>query len=132
MANRQTIAVAALGDQGLDAEVSAHFGRCPFYALVVVEDDQIVATRSVANPYFSAHRPGVVPAYIRDLNADVILAGGMGPQAIHLFRQFGITVATGSVGRIGAVVRAFLDGQIQGATPCDHDHDHDHDHDEHH
>ncbi|MBW2056492.1 MAG: NifB/NifX family molybdenum-iron cluster-binding protein [Deltaproteobacteria bacterium] len=117
------IALACENDAGLESEVSAHFGRCPYYAIVAVEDSDICETEVVENPYFQAHQPGVVPEFIRSRNVDVMIAGGMGPRAIDLFNQFGIEVATGVQGKVKNVVAAYLGGRISGVFPCEH-HDH--------
>lgn len=122
MTTVRTIAVASMDDKGLDGDVSAHFGRCPFYTVVRVEGDKVLDAKVAPNPNFTSHVPGAMPVFIRDLGADVILAGGMGPRAVQMFQNFGIEVATGAVGRVGAVLGAYLDGRIQGIVPCSHDH----------
>ncbi len=119
---RKTIAIAAEDDKGLDGEVSHHFGRCPCYLLAEVEGGKVISTKVQVNPHFASHRPGQMPVYIRDLGADVILAGGMGPQAVAMFQQFGMEVATGAIGNVGRVLDAYLAGQVQGIVPCEHDH----------
>jgi len=116
------IAIAGEDDKGLEGEVSAHFGRCPYYTMVEVVDKKITDSKIVKNPHFGAHAPGVMPKFIHSLGADVILAGGMGPQAINMFQNFGIDVVTGGVGRVGAVVEAYLDGRLKGIVACEHDH----------
>ena len=100
MSEERVIAVAAEDDRGLDGEVSAHFGRCPYYVLVEANGNTVAGSRVVANPYVDLHRPGVVPRFIRDLGTNVIIAGGMGPRAIEMFHGFGIDVATGATGSV--------------------------------
>ena len=133
MTSKRLVAVASEDDRGLSGEVSMHFGRCPFFTLVQVEGDQVVGARTLENPYFQAHQPGVVPQLIHTLGANVILAGGMGPRAIQMFHSFGIDVATGAVGRVDKVVAAYLKGTLSGIIPCEHsDHDHGDEHHHHH
>ena len=122
MAEKRLIAIAAEDDRGMNAEVSAHFGRCPFYVLADIDSGSITGSRVVANPHFGAHQPGVMPDYIRSLGADVIIAGGMGPRAIDMFHGFGIDVATGAVGLVEKVLMAYLKGEHRGVVPCRHDH----------
>lgn len=74
------------------------------------------------NPFYGNHQPGQMPAFIRDLGANVILAGGMGPRAIDLFMNYEIEVATGAVGNVRNVLNAYLRGNIKGIVPCAHDH----------
>jgi predicted Fe-Mo cluster-binding NifX family protein len=63
-----------------------------------------------------------VPEFVHDLEANVIIAGGMGPRAIDMFHGFGIDVATGLTGEIEKVLRAYLSGEHRGVMPCAHDH----------
>ena len=118
------IAVSADSMHGLDAAVSQHFGRCPFYALVDVADGRVVAARSIANPYAGQHAPGVVPRFIHAQGADVILTGGMGRRAVGYFDDLGIAPVTGASGTVRAAVDAYLAGQLSGSAPC-HESSHD-------
>jgi len=122
MNETRLIAVAAEDNRGLDGEVGAHFGRCPYYVMVETSGDTVTGSRVVANPYFEMHRPGVVPRFIRDLGSHVIIAGGMGPRAIEMFHGFGIDVATGATGTVSTVLGAYLRGEHRGVVPCAHDH----------
>ncbi len=116
------IAVACLDDKGLAGEVSGHFGRCPFYTLVLAHDGAIAEARAVPNPHYQRHAPGVMPRFIKGLGANVILAGGMGPRAIKMFNDFGIEVVTGALGTVSKVLEAYLGGELSGIVPCQHDH----------
>lgn len=122
MEESRLIAIAAADDQGLDGEVSAHFGRCPYYIMVAIDNGQPGAATVVPNPYFQAHRPGVLPGFLHDHGADVILAGGMGPRAIGMFQGFGMEVATGAMGKVSKVLKAYVRGELRGTAPCAHDH----------
>jgi len=122
MSAKQTIAVASEDQAGLTGEVAMHFGRCPYYTLIDVEEGRLGRAKIIENPYFGEHKPGVMPRFVHGLGADVILAGGMGPRAVQMFESFGMTVATGAKGRVDKVVEAYLDGQISGIVPCSHDH----------
>lgn len=121
------IALACEDNQGLDGQISQHFGRCPYYLLVDVEGDEIKKTDIVNNPYYENHVPGVVPQFISEQGANVMIAGGMGPRAIDLFGNLGIAVVTGAVGNTGNVLQAYLKGEISGVEPCKHDHPGEHD-----
>ncbi len=114
------IAVATDDARGLDAVLSYHFGRCPYYILVDVEGKEIKRARSVANPFYAEHgQPGQVPSFINSQGAQVIIAGGMGYRAMQSFQEFGIEPITKVSGKAKDVVEAYLDEKIQGAKPCD-------------
>ena len=119
---KKRIAVAAEDDRGMEASVSAHFGRCPFYTMVYVEGDKISLSYKVENPFYGAHgQPGQVPVFIRDQGADVIIAGGMGQRAVGFFNEFGIEVVTGASGKVNTVVEGYLRGDVRGMSPCKHE-----------
>jgi predicted Fe-Mo cluster-binding NifX family protein len=121
------IAVAAEDNKGSEAFLSEHFGRCPFYMLVDVDNGEIKDVAAVESPFYGSHgQPGEVPAFIKEIGAQVIIAGGMGPKAIGFFEQYGIQVVTGVSGTVREVVQRYLDGKVEGATPCmEHEHDDD-------
>lgn len=124
------IAFSSDDNQGLEGQMSGHFGRCPFYTLVDVEEGKIQNVSVVENPLYNDHQPGKVPAFVRSQNAEVMIAGGMGPMAINLFNGYGIEVVTGYMGIVKNVLDAYLKGEAKGASGCaDHeDHDHEHHH----
>ena len=116
------IAVACEDNQGLDGQISQHFGRCPYYLIVDVEGDEIVKTDTIANPYYTQHTPGVVPEFINEQGANVMIAGGIGPRAIDLFASMGIEVVSGIAGNAGDIVQSYLKGEVSGVEECGHDH----------
>jgi predicted Fe-Mo cluster-binding NifX family protein len=120
------IAVSADNKSGLDSVISPHFGRCPHFVLVDLDDHDVKEVREVDNPYFAQHQPGQVPAFINSLGADVMLTGGMGGRAIMFFQQFGIEGVTGAHGTVRQSVERYLGGQLKGAAPCKESEEHGH------
>jgi predicted Fe-Mo cluster-binding NifX family protein len=120
------IAVSTDNKNGLDSVVSPHFGRCPYFVLVDVDDHDVGEVRGVDNPYFAQHQPGQVPAFINSLGANVMLTGGMGGRAIMFFQQFGIEGVTGAYGTVRQSLERYLGGQLKGAAPCKESEDHGH------
>ena len=57
--------------------------------------------------------------FIAENNAKVMIAGGMGPRALDLFRQLGIQPITGVSGKVKDVLNNYLAGKLEGAEPCD-------------
>ena len=118
MRRTKRIAVSVDDSNGLDSVVSPHFGRCPYYILVDLDDQEVKQVNAVANPNYGRHAPGTVPTFIQDQGADVMLAGGMGRRAIALFQQYGIQSATGAAGSVRHALEQYLGGELQGAEPC--------------
>lgn len=125
------IAISADSNDGLNSTVAHHFGRCPYFVLIDVEDDEVQDVNVVDNPYYSAHQPGQVPGFIKEQGADVMLSGGMGRRAIQFFEQYGIESATGATGTAGSALECYLSGDMASAAPCKESEEH-HQHGHHH
>lgn len=120
------IAVSADTKNGLDSVVSPHFGRCPHFVLVDLDDQDVEQVREVDNPFYGHHQPGQVPGFIHSLGANVMLTGGMGRRAIMFFQQYGIDGVTGAYGSVRQSVESYLGGQLKGAEPCKESQQHHH------
>jgi len=114
------IGVAAESNNGLEAEISGHFGRCPYYAVLEVQEGKVKEpVKVIANPYFSSHgEPGQVPSFLKEQGIEVIIAGGMGPRAVQFFSQLTIKVVTGASGKVKEAVDSFLKGELKGSESC--------------
>lgn len=112
------IAVSSDSDRALDSSVSHHFGRCPYFTVINIENNEILNAEAVENPYFSSHSPGQVPDFIKSLGADTMIAGGMGGRAISIFKNNGIKCSTGATGSVRRVLTQYLSGHLSAAAPC--------------
>jgi predicted Fe-Mo cluster-binding NifX family protein len=122
------IAVSALDANGLDAQISPHFGRCPYFIVVDVEGTEVQTVEAVANPFYANHQPGEVPGFVNTLGVQVMLSGGMGGRAVAFFKQFGIEPATGASGTVGESLARYFGGELSGAAPCSESVEHGHSH----
>jgi len=112
------IVVSSDNNRKLDSSVSHHFGRCPYFTVVDLVDNEMSNVESVENPFFNSHSPGQVPAFIKELEADVMLAGGMGRRAISIFENYGIHCSTGAAGTVRSAVNSYAAGSLSAALPC--------------
>jgi predicted Fe-Mo cluster-binding NifX family protein len=112
------IAISSEENKGLDSQVSHHFGRCPYYVLLVVDCEEVQEVKTIANPFYSQHQPGQVPGFIHEQGVEVMISGGMGRRAIDFFDQYGIEVATGAEGTARSTLERFLKGELNDAQPC--------------
>ncbi|MDD4127433.1 MAG: NifB/NifX family molybdenum-iron cluster-binding protein [Methanomicrobium sp.] len=98
--------------------VAEHFGHCHEYAFFIVENGQITEKTNLIAP---EHAPGVIPKFLNENGANVVLAGGMGQGAINLFNEYGIEVYLGVCGTIDDAIKSYLDGSlVSGQNVCDH------------
>ena len=96
--------------------VSAHFGRCPEFTIVEIQNNQIVEKQTITNP---GHHPGSLPQFLKKQGVNVIITGGMGHNASSLFSQAGIRTIVGITGPIEETINSFLKGTLKnGNTLC--------------
>lgn len=99
-----------------NGQVSAHFGRCPEFTIVTIENGAVVSQAIVANP---GHQPGFLPKFLREKGVDTIVAGGMGTRAQMLFAEEKIEAVVGVTGSIADAVKELLAGTLRsGVSLC--------------
>ena len=102
-------------------KLAMHFGHCERFALVDVdiEKKQIVSREDVTPP---PHEPGLLPRWLAERGANLIIAGGMGQRAQALFAESGIEVRVGARSETPERIAGdYLSGSLQtGENACDH------------
>ncbi|MCF8224354.1 MAG: NifB/NifX family molybdenum-iron cluster-binding protein [Bacteroidales bacterium] len=73
--------------------LDAHFGHCRFFALLEVNNGEVVSEMHVAPP---PHEPGVLPKWLAEQGVTDVIAGGMGQRAIQIFNHHGVNVFVGA------------------------------------
>jgi ATP-binding protein involved in chromosome partitioning len=101
------------------SKLCSHFGHCEQFALIETENGKISGKSMLTPP---PHEPGVLPKWLRDLGAQVIIAGGMGSKAQQLFVESGIKVIIGApMDPPESLVNQWLAGKLEtGENVCDH------------
>ena len=105
----------------IDRQVCLHFGHCEQFALVEVDQaaKTIIKVDYVTPP---PHEPGVLPGWLHEKGANVIIAGGMGQRAQGLFARNGIEVVVGAAnGTPEEIATGYLNRTlVTGRNPCGH------------
>lgn len=91
--------------------VSPHFGRCPSFTILDIENGELVKKEVVANP---GHSPGFIPQFLHEKGVRAIIAGGMGMRATGFFDELGIETIVGISGKISEVIDQLLKGTLKG------------------
>jgi len=102
-----------------DGKLSPHFGHCEQFAFIETQGGKIASTEMRTPP---AHEPGVLPRWLHDQGANVIITGGIGDSAQQLLRQNGIEVITGApMDPPESLANQYLSGTLAtGNNACDH------------
>lgn len=114
------IAISVTDSLQGDMQVAEHFGRCLHFMVYDVDDQKkVVKEESFLNPLLGQHSGACdLPCYLKELGANVIIAGGMGQQAIANFNKFDIEVVTAPGAKIVDVIYSYLQGELPGYEPC--------------
>ena len=92
-------------------EVSMHFGRCPSFTLIEVENDKVKHREVIPNP---GHHPGFLPQFFHEKGIEYIIAGGAGWRAQNLFIEKGIKLIVGISGTVEDTIKKLLKGELRG------------------
>jgi Mrp family chromosome partitioning ATPase/predicted Fe-Mo cluster-binding NifX family protein len=100
-------------------KLSSHFGHSENFVLIETENGEIRRTESRTPP---PHEPGVLPRWLHDQGANVIIAGGMGERARQMCNENGIEVVTGApVDSPEILAYQYLTRTlVTGENVCDH------------
>jgi Mrp family chromosome partitioning ATPase/predicted Fe-Mo cluster-binding NifX family protein len=104
-----------------DGKLAMHFGHCERFALVDADptEKKIVKREDIEAP---PHEPGLLPKWLSERGANVIIAGGMGSRAQGLFAEQNIQVVVGAPAATAErLVDDYLAGTLLGGdNVCDH------------
>ncbi len=104
-----------------DGKLCMHFGHCEKFVLIDVDakTKKTVKKEEIVAP---EHEPGLLPRWLAERGANVIIAGGMGGRAQGLFAEAGIKVIIGAPAETPeTLVASYLAGTlVSGKNVCDH------------
>jgi predicted Fe-Mo cluster-binding NifX family protein len=113
----ERIVIPAEDGNGLDARLSEHFGRAPYFIIVELDEDgNIVNVQSVSNE--SEHFGGVgrPPDRILQFRPNAVITYGMGPRALRIFQDAGVAVLRANADTVKEVVEAYRQGRLEELT----------------
>ena len=107
------IAISSTGKEP-DGNVDPRFGRCPFYVIVDIEDNEIKEQKTIENPSMTQGGGAGISAaqQVADEKAEAVITGNMGPNAFSVLNQAGIKVYIGT-GQVKEAIQQFIDGKLE-------------------
>jgi predicted Fe-Mo cluster-binding NifX family protein len=116
------IVVPVSDERGIDARLSEHFGRAPYYAIIDLNDEgQVIDQETIENT--SEHFGGVghPPDRILQLQPKALITYGMGPRALRIFQSANVAVLRTNVNTVRDVIRAYINDELEELTHgCQH------------
>ena len=109
-----------------NGEVFQHFGRTPQFKIYEIDNGEVKAEQ-VIDTGETGH--GALAGFLKDLNVNVMICGGIGGGAIAAMAESGIKVYAGASGKADDVIKSCIAGTLAeiGEATCDH-HEHHGDH----
>ena len=106
------LAIPADSDAGLQAQRSGHFGKCAYYTLIDIQDQQVQQVAPLQN---GGHVQGgcSVPVVLLHANhVNKLIVAGIGGRPLQGFRETGIEVYAGVGQTVQETVDLFLNDQL--------------------
>jgi predicted Fe-Mo cluster-binding NifX family protein len=104
-----------------DGKLTAHFGHCSEFACLDLDAENREVVTEVRMPA-PPHEPGLLPKWLAERGADLVIAGGMGQRAQDLLVAQGVDVIVGAPElEPAAIVAKWVSGELgSGKNSCDH------------
>ena len=111
-------------NKGIDAFLSQHFGRAPFFAVVDLDEaGNVVGQDTVANTSEHFGGVGLPPDRIIQLKPKALVTYGLGSKALRMFQDAGVAVLRTEAKNVREVVKAYNNKELQELTQgCHHAH----------
>lgn len=118
------IVIPTLDDRGLEARLSEHLGRAPYFTVLDLDDNGEVHTVDVvanSGKHFGGH--GRPSDQVLALSPQVVIARGMGSRALASFQEAGVTVLQSEAETVAQALSLYRENKLAELTDgCHHHH----------
>jgi predicted Fe-Mo cluster-binding NifX family protein len=113
-------------DKGIDAQLSQHFGRAPFYSVIDLDEKgQVTGEKVIPNTSEHFGGVGLPPERILQLKPNALITYGLGTKALRMFQDAGVAVLRTEANTVRDVIKAYNNNELQELTHgCQHTHQH--------
>ena len=118
----ERIVVPVLDESGLNARLSEHFGRAPYFTVIDLDENGSVSSQKTV-PNVSEHFGGTgrPPDRILQLQPTALITYGMGPRALDIFQNARIAVLRANTSFVKGVIAAYNNDELEELTEgCHH------------
>ncbi|MEJ2241561.1 MAG: NifB/NifX family molybdenum-iron cluster-binding protein [Candidatus Bathyarchaeota archaeon] len=120
------IVVPVSDEKGIDARLSEHFGRAPFYAIIDLnENGKVIGEETIANTSEHFGGVGLPPERIFQFKPKALVTYGLGSKALRMFQDMGVAVLRTEANTVRGVINAYNSNELQELTQgCHQSHHH--------
>lgn len=116
------IVIPVVDESGLNAQLSEHFGRTPFFAVVEIDEKgQVASQKTVPNADEHFGGGGRRADFILKLKPNVIIAYGMGPRGLSIYQGVRVAVLRANANTVRDVIAAYSDNKLEELTEGCHE-----------
>ena len=116
------IAIPVEDANGLNARLSQHFGRAPYFAVVELDENaKVLNLQMVSNKSEHFGGMGKPPEILMSLRPNAVITYGMGPRALNMFQSANIAVLRTNKDFVKDVIEAYNSDELVELTEgCHH------------
>lgn len=114
---KERVVIPAEDGNGIDARLSGHFGRAPYFVFVDLDENGNVSNvqtiPDVGEHFGGSGRPTDT---ILQLRPNALITYGIGPRALSIFQDAGVAVLRTNAGTVKEVVDAYRQNKLEELT----------------
>jgi predicted Fe-Mo cluster-binding NifX family protein len=111
------IVIPVVDESGLDAALSEHFGRAPYFAVIELDSNgHVVNQKTVPNTSEHFGGTGHPPERILQFKPNALITYGMGPRALNIFQEAGVAVLRANTNMVKGVINAYKNEELEELT----------------
>lgn len=107
------VCLPTYGDRGLDEKICEHFGRAPTFTIVDTDTWKADVIDNVSEHMGGTGKP---PEQIIKTGARVLICSGLGPRAINILSQNGISIYICASGTVREAIALWQAGKLTPAS----------------
>lgn len=120
---RERVVIPAEDGNGLNARLSEHFGRAPYFIIVDLEEGNILNVQVVPNESEHFGGFGRPSDSILQFKPNAVITFGIGPRALSIFQEAKVAVLKANASTVKEVIEAYRQDKLEELTEgCHHAH----------
>jgi predicted Fe-Mo cluster-binding NifX family protein len=111
------IVIPVLDESGLNARLSEHFGRAPYFAVIELDENRRISNqRTVSNVDERFGGSGRRADFILQLKPNAIITYGMGPRGLNIYQSVRVAVLRANANTVREVIAAYNKDELEELT----------------
>lgn len=119
---KERIVIPTVNNSELDARISEHFGRAPYFTVIELDEEgNVVSINTIPNTGEHFGGRGKAKDQILTLNPTVVIVQSMGPGALMGFQEAKVAVLRSNTEIVKDIISAFKEDKLEELTEgCHH------------